>query len=215
MQKLVIFGAGGFGKEVAWLVSNINRVQKEWDLLGFIDDTENLQGTDVNGIPVLGGIEWFKDNTIPISVVCAVAKPKFRKMLIEKMEQYQHVRFATLIEPSAIIADTCEVDEGSIICAQSVISVNTKIGRHVIVDWNCTIGHDAVLNDFCTLYPSVNISGKTCLCECVEMGVGSKLIEELIIREGTIVGAGAVVVKSLSANCTAVGVPAKPIKRLK
>jgi serine acetyltransferase len=48
--------------------------------------------------------------------------------------------------------------------------------------------------------------------ECVYIGTGAKIVNHVDIGEGTIVAAGAVVAKSLPANCTAVGIPAKPIK---
>ena len=61
-------------------------------------------------------------------------------------------------------------------------------------------------------YTSVNVSGNTLLGECVEMGTGSQIIQGQSVGDGTIVGAGAVVVKELPKECTAVGIPAKPIK---
>jgi acetyltransferase-like isoleucine patch superfamily enzyme len=104
------------------------------------------------------------------------------------------------------------IGEGCIICAGTILTVDFKLGNHVIVNLDCTIGHDAVLKDFVTLYPSVNISGYTVLEECVEMGTGSQIIQGLKVGDGTIVGAGSVVVKELPSECTAVGSPAKPIK---
>jgi serine acetyltransferase len=48
----------------------------------------------------------------------------------------------------------------------------------------------------------------------VSVGTGTQIIQELTIGENTVVGAGAVVVNSLPANCIAVGIPAKPISYL-
>lgn len=60
--------------------------------------------------------------------------------------------------------------------------------------------------------PLVNISGEVKIGEGVYVGTGAKIINQLEIGDYTIVGAGAVVSKTLPAKCTAVGVPAKPIK---
>ena len=60
--------------------------------------------------------------------------------------------------------------------------------------------------------PGVNISGEVYVHECVYVGTGAKLINQLEIGSHTVIGAGAVVTKSLPVNCTAVGVPAKIIK---
>lgn len=132
--------------------------------------------------------------------------------MISEALEFSNVRFVTLIDPSVIMSEWLEVGQGSIICAGSILTVNISIGKHVIVNLDCTIGHDAVIEDFCTLYPSVNLSGNTKLNNFVELGTGSQIIQGIIIEEDVIVGAGSVVVRNLPPNCTAVGSPAKPIK---
>lgn len=72
MQDLVLIGAGGFGREVAWLVNNINRFQETWNLIGFIDNNSHLEGSIINGLPVLGGMEWFDSRESAISVACTI-----------------------------------------------------------------------------------------------------------------------------------------------
>ena len=62
--------------------------------------------------------------------------------------------------------------------------------------------------------PSVNISGEVTIGEGVYIGTGAKLINQIEVGEYTIVGAGAVITKTLPSKCTAVGTPAKPIKFL-
>lgn len=209
MKKLVIVGVGGFGREVAWLVERINSINPLWSLIGFIDDNENLHGSIVGGYPVLGGCDWLKQNKNDIYAVCAIGSSKIRRKVINKLIG---VKFTTLIDPNAIISGRVEIGNGSIICAGAIITVDIEIGTHVIINLDCTIGHDAKLKDFVTLYPSVNISGNTVLEECVEMGTGSQIIQGLKIGDGSIVGAGAVVVRELPRECTAVGSPARAIK---
>lgn len=209
MKKLVIIGVGGFGREVAWLVERINNVNPTWNLIGFIDDNEKLHGSIVGGYPVLGCCDWLNQNKNDVYAVCAIGASKIRRKVIEKLDE---VKFATIVDPSVIISDKIVIGNGSIICAGTIATVNIEIGSHVIINLDCTIGHDAVLKDFVTLYPSVNISGNTVLEECVEMGTGSQIIQGLRVGEGTIVGAGAVVVKELPRECTAVGSPARAIK---
>jgi serine acetyltransferase len=60
--------------------------------------------------------------------------------------------------------------------------------------------------------PGVNISGEVIINENVYVGTGAKIINQLEIGSNSIIGAGAVVSKSIPDNCTAVGIPAKPIK---
>ena len=86
--------------------------------------------------------------------------------------------------------------------------MDVEIGNHVIVNLDCTIGHDAVLGDFTTLYPNVNISGQCHIGEAAELGTGMQIIQGRSICKDTIVGAGAVVVKDITESDTYVGVPA-------
>lgn len=209
MKKLVIVGAGGLGREAAWLVERINQVQPTWNLLGFVDDNENIHGLVIVGYPVLGGCWWLKEQEDEIYVVCAIASSKVRRAVIKTLEG---VKFATLIDPSVIMSNRINISEGCIICAGTILTIDFIIGSHVIINVDCTIGHDAVLKNFVTLYPGVSISGNTILGECVELGTGSRIIQGLRVGDGTIVGAGAVVVKELPRECTAVGCPAKAIK---
>jgi sugar O-acyltransferase (sialic acid O-acetyltransferase NeuD family) len=209
MKKLVIIGVGGFGREVAWLVERINNVNETWDLLGFVDDNIEIKGNLVGNYSVLGDTNWLSNQNDDIFAVCAIGSAKVRKKVIQKLD---NVRFATLIDPSVIMSNRKHIGEGCIICAGTILTVDFILGDHVIVNLDCTIGHDAVLKDFVTLYPSVNVSGNTVIGECVEMGTGSLIIQGLTIESETIVGAGAVVVKDLPSKCTAVGSPAKPIK---
>ncbi|EJT5936561.1 acetyltransferase [Clostridium perfringens] len=210
MKDLVIVGAGGFGREVAWLVEEINEVSKEWNLVGFIDENKEIHETLINGYEVLGGIDWLKDKDI--YYVCAIGNSKIRKDIVEKINKFQ-VKAATIIHPSVLMNKKyIEVGEGSIICASSILTVNIKLGKHVILNLDCTVGHDAILKDFVTVYPSVNISGNCIIDECVELGTGTQIIQGKTIGENTIIGAGSVVIKNIEKNRTAVGIPAKTIK---
>lgn len=208
MNDLIIIGASGFGREVAWLVERINKVKPTWNLLGFIDDNESIVNTAINGYKVLG-----KTNDVSnyknAYFICAVGSSKIRKSIIKKLGE---CKFATLIDPTVEMSNLITIGEGTIICAHTILTVNIKIGKHVIINLDCTVGHDAILEDFVTLYPSVNASGITRYGECVELGTGSQIIQGKTIGKSTIVGAGSVVVKDLPEECTAVGAPCKPIK---
>lgn len=212
MKKLYIIGAGGFGREVAWLVERINENKNEWEIVGFIDDNQNIHGKKEGNYPVLGGCEYLGSITDDVWVVCAVGNAKVRKQIIEKIEQYSNVKFATLVDPSVLKSKSVQIGEGSIICAGTIITVDISIGKHVIVNLDCTVGHDAKISDFVTIYPSVNVSGNVKIEECVEVGTSTQIIQGKKIGKYTILGAGATVVKDIPEKCTAVGTPAKPIK---
>lgn len=209
MQKLVIVGTSGFAREVAWLVERINLVKPTWELIGFVGEDIKLKGQMIGGYPVVGDDDWLINNHSDLFAVCAMGSSKIRKKVVDKLTG---VRFATLIDPSVDLTGRIDIGEGTMICAGAILTVDISIGAHVIVNLDCTIGHDAVIQSFSTLYPSVNISGNTLISEGVEMGTGSQIIQNVKVGEGTIVGAGSVVIRELPSHCTAVGSPAKPIK---
>ena len=212
MKDLIIFGASGFGRETAWAAERINAKTPTWNLLGFMDDNEEIQGTEINGYKVLG-------RTADVCrypeayFVCAVGASRVREKIIANMKAVNpDIRFGTLIDPSVEMSSRVTVGEGSIICAHTIVTVNVTIGSHVIINVDCTVGHDAVLEDYVTLYPSVNVSGATRIGHAAELGTGMQIIQGKTVGAYSIVGAGAVVVKDIPEKCTAVGSPAKPIK---
>lgn len=208
MKDLIIVGASGFGREVAWLAERINAVEPAWNFLGFLDDNPEMAGQIIDDYPVLGGCDKAVDYP-DAYFVCAIGSSKIRKSVVEKLGA---MNYATLVDPSAQISNRVKVGKGTIICAGNIITVDISIGNHVIINLDCTIGHDAVLHDFVTLYPSVNVSGMTDIGECTEVGTGAQIIQMKKIGSSSIVGAGAVVVKDIPDKCTAVGSPAKSIK---
>lgn len=209
MKDIVIIGAGGFGREVAWLIGDINKKNPEWNIVGFVDDTESFKGTVINGYRVVGNTSWLKEQNL--FVVNAIGDSIGRKKVMEKLDGSKN-QYPVLIHPSVICSESVKIGEGSIICAGNIITVNIDIGKHVIINLDCTIGHDANIGDYTTILPGVNVSGFVKTEECVSIGTGSAIIQGLNIGKNTVIGAGAVVVKDLPANCTAVGSPAKPIK---
>ena len=212
MKDLIIFGASGFGREVAWAVERLNKVTPTWNLLGFMDDADDIQGTEINGYKVLGKTADVSNYPDAYYVV-AVGASRTREKIVSNMKTVNpSIKFGTVIDPSVEMSDLVTIGEGTIICAHTIITVNIEIGSHVIINLDCTVGHDAVLQDFVTLYPSVNVSGITNIGHAVELGTGMQIIQGKTVGDYSIVGAGAVVVKDIPAKCTAVGSPAKPMK---
>lgn len=212
MKNLIIFGASGFGREVAWAVERLNKITPTWNLLGFMDDADDIQGSKINGYKVLGKTADV-GNYPDAYYVVAVGASRTREKIVSNMKTVNpSIKFGTVIDPSVEMSELVTIGEGTIICAHTIITVNIEIGAHVIINLDCTVGHDAVLQDFVTLYPSVNVSGITNIGHAVELGTGMQIIQGKTVGDYSIVGAGAVVVKDIPAKCTAVGSPAKPIK---
>jgi sugar O-acyltransferase (sialic acid O-acetyltransferase NeuD family) len=213
-RGIVIFGAGGFGREVLQVVLDINAQSggvTPWDPVGFLVDEQVAGLTAVHDLPVLGGTDWL--NAHPnVDYVIAVGSSAGRRRIALRIAASSRNQAATLIHPRAWVGRRVQIGAGSVLCAGCLITTDIRIGAHVHVNLGATIGHDAVLDDYVTLSPGVSVSGGVQLSEGVEVGTGSVLIPRLNIGAWSVVGAGSTVTRSLAANVTAVGAPARPIK---
>lgn len=212
MKKIAIIGCGGFGREVHMLINQINARKEQYEFIGYFDDGYT-KGELFNNFPVLGSVADINTIDYPLSIVSAIADPKTKMKLLNIIAN-NNIEYPVLIHPNALVGEKefVKIGEGSIITAGVIITVNINIGKHVILNLSCTVGHDTNIGDYSSFMPTVNISGEVEIEKCVYVGTGAKIINQLTIGENTIIGAGAVVAKSLPANCTAVGIPAKPIK---
>lgn len=212
MRDIAIFGVGGFGREVLTLIQDINKIEPTWNVVGFFDDGYEV-GYQVHGLKNLGGTQELNEWKTPLALALAIGTPRIKKAISNKIHNVL-VEYPTLIHPSVIIGDkdSVKLGKGCIICAYSVITCDIEIGDFVILNLACTVGHDSVVKNNCAFMPSCNVSGECIIDEGVYLGTGVKVINRTSIGAETIVGAGAIVTTSLPAKCTAVGVPAKPIK---
>ncbi len=205
---IVIVGAGGFGREVSWLLECINNASEspKWEVLGFLD---NRAPDDWSYQPVLGDEIWATQN-LPKEThfVVAIGNPPLRKRLADQLESAGFVP-ATLIHPNVELGPNVQLGPGSIVCAGSVLTVDIKVGRHVIINLNCTIGHDTQVGDWVTLAPGCHLSGATSLGSLVELGTGAVVLPGKAMGDGAVLGAGAVLTQNADPGKTYVGIPAK------
>lgn len=207
MKDIVIVGAGGFGREVEWLIERINKINKEWNILGFADDNI-AKNMSVGNSKVIYNINDLININRELNVVIAIGNAKIRKLLFDKLKNNININFPNLIDPSVIV-ENINIGKGNIICAGTIITVNVKIKDFTIINLDCTIGHDDIINEFVTIYPSVNVSGNVEIGEGTEVGTGTQIIQGKTICNNCIIGAGAVVVKNIEEEGTYVGVPAR------
>ncbi|MFH1618993.1 MAG: acetyltransferase [bacterium] len=212
-KNIIIYGAGGFGREVAWLIERINKVGHEWNVLGFVDDVQTgMYGKDINNLKLFGGKEWFAANKEEIYVTCPVGSSKGRRSIHQYLEQYPNVKFATLIDPSVVIGGTSVVGEGAIICCGARITVNAKIGKGVVINTGSSIGHNSDLSDFCTLLTNVMVSGTVRIGENSEIGSGAFIREYLTICSDVVVAPLSSVLRDITEPGIYAGNPARRFK---
>lgn len=211
-KDIVIIGAGGFAKEVLWLLERNNKTTREWNILGFIDRSHNLNLNSIHGYNIIGDDEWLANYESQIYVACGIGNSALRKQIVQKFKNKDNIIFPNIISQDAIVSDSVSMGKGCIVCSSSILTVDVQLGDFVTINLDCTVGHDVILSDFVTVYPSVNVSGNVIINSETEIGTGTNIIQGLTIGERTIIGAGAVVMRDIPGYCTAAGNPARVIK---
>lgn len=211
MTRLIgIYGANGFGREVLPLV----RAQYADAGIVFVDDDPSVQGTVLNGVPVVGFDRASGDGR---EICLAIGSPAVRRKLAERCAKaglgFLEVRAADVLQ-----YDASTVGEGAVLCARSMITSNATIGRHFHANIYSYVAHDCVVGDFVTFAPCVSCNGRVVVEDDVYVGTGVLLRQgedgaPLVIGKGATIGMGAVVVKNVAPGETVVGNPARPLVR--
>jgi sugar O-acyltransferase (sialic acid O-acetyltransferase NeuD family) len=214
MKRIAIIGAGGFAREVAWLLEDISTATSEeaskYTTVGFLVSDVSRMGS--HDSEILGDFSWLELNHVD-ALAMGIGTPAIRlKLAKELKERFPHIPWPALVHPSVKWdRRTMQLGEGVIICAGSIATVNVRFEPFCLVNLSCTIGHEAVIGGGCVLNPTVNISGGVELGDGVLVGTGAQVLQYLKIGDGAQIGAGAVVNKNVNPDTTVVGVPAKEL----
>jgi sugar O-acyltransferase (sialic acid O-acetyltransferase NeuD family) len=209
-MNLLIYCAGGFGREVMDIARRINRSQERWETIGFLDDMR--EGSSYYGAEVFrfeAARERFSGNAF--EAVIATGEPFVRKALLEKLDE-AGIGLATLVDPSAVISGTATIGAGMIVFPGCFVSSMAVLGRNVAMIAGSTIGHDTIFGDNCVVSGQVNIGGQCNIGSESYVGMGAQVKEGSRIGQGTIVGMGSVVFADIPDEVIALGNPCRPMR---
>ncbi len=214
-MDLVIYGAGGLAREIAFLVREINSAADapRFELLGYIDDDSTSMGRELGGLPVLGDGSWFETRTEPVGCAIGIGTPRTLAAISTRLKVYDHVNFPNLVHPGVIWDESrIEIGEGNVITSGNIFTTDIVIGSFNIFNLACTYGHDDVIGDCCVINPGCSISGSVTLEGENLIGTHAAVLQMLTIGRGATVGSGAVATKDVVAGAVVVGIPAKPLQ---
>jgi len=211
MKKIAVYGAGGFGREVACLIEQINAKEPQWQFVGFYDDGHQ-RGDRIDMGEVLGGIGELNAVSEPLAVALAFGSPQTLKAVREKINN-PLISFPNLIDPSCVFLrrDMVEMGEGNIFCAFTFVSLAIKIGSFNVFNGHIGLGHDSRIGNYNCLMPAVRISGNVEIGNENFFGMESGVIPGKRVGNGVRVGAGSIIMRNAKDNECYVGNPAKKL----
>lgn len=214
-NDIVIYGAGGFGREMASLLKRVNARSSQWNLLGFIDDdtiTHPANSSNEYG-KILGDYSFLNAYSKPLNVILALGKPALLQRVYNKISN-PRISFPNIIGDGAEILDidNFQMGKGNIICSFATMSCHVQLGDFNIFNNRCSVGHDACIGNFNTFMTATRISGDTHIGDLNFFGVGSIVIQGVHVGNNTTIGAGGVVMRKTQDNALYIGNPAKKIE---
>ena len=210
MKEIAIYGAGGFGREMACYLRRINEHNSEWTIIGYFDDGLE-KGSRTQFGDILGGIDDLNNWPTDLAIVFSIGTPRIIKSIVEKITN-PLVTFPNIIDPSVCFLDysTVKMGRGNVIGPNSLISCNVELGDFNLLNVYDQVGHDTILGNYNILMPTVNISGGVKIGDGNLFGVKSTVLQYLGIGNNVTLGSGSVLMKDAQDDTTFIGNPARP-----
>lgn len=212
---LVIVGSGGFGRETAETIRELNECGSNWRLLGYLDDDEARQGTLVDGVPVLGGRDELRRLPGASVVVCTGRPDNYTsRMSIVGDLGLPPERYATIVHPTAAVSSSSSMGPGSVLLAHVTLTAAVHVAAHVAIMPHATLTHDDVIDDFATIGSGVCLGGGVRIGQAAYLGAGALIRENRTVGAFALVGMGSVVIGDVPEREVWAGVPARRLRRV-
>lgn len=206
MKKLLIVGAGGFGRELYVWASQHPDCGRAWELAGFLDDNaQALQpfGSFAPVHPLTGhAVDPAK------LYLCGLGLPPVKEKLLQPLLA-AGADFLTFVHPRALVGDRVRLGRGVVLCPGAIVSADLTLGDFVMLNLYATVGHDASVGAWSTLSAHCDVTGRVQVADRVFMGSRATIIPGKSVGSRATLGAGAVVISDVPAGATVVGNPAR------
>lgn len=214
VKDIAIYGAGGFGREVACLIRLINESLPEprWNIVGFFDDGKDV-GFKTEYGEVLGNIDTLNAWNKPLDLAIAIGNPANVKGIAESIKN-PYIEFPNIVAPTVTFLDlnNVELGKGNIFCTGCMVSCKVTVGDFNLFNGHIPIGHDCIVGNYNVVMPSVNISGGVEIGDCNFFGVQSVVLQYLKIGNNVRIGANSVMMRNGKDGLLYMGNPAMKMK---
>jgi sugar O-acyltransferase (sialic acid O-acetyltransferase NeuD family) len=207
MKKLIIVGAGGFGREVYAWAKDHSDCGQAWDLAGFLDDDASALDGYNYPVGVIGTVEDYQPHTNDV-FVCAIGAPAVKQKVCQLLLA-RSAEFISLVHSSAIVGENVTMGGGVVVCPRVTLTSDISIGDFVAINCHSSAGHDVVIGDWATISGHCDLTGNTRYGTGAFLATGARIIPGKAVGDFAYVGAGAVVIRSVAAGQKVFGNPAR------
>jgi len=206
--RLAILGGGGHGRVVADCA-----LAAGWSSVTIFDD--GLAAESATGPWLIAGDGAAMASQLASfdGFIVAIGHNPARLSAYEALAGKGIGRPAIIIHPAASVSPYAEIGAGSVVVAGAVVNIGARIGGAAIINTGASVDHDCVLGDGVHISPGARLAGGVKVGRRSWIGAGAVVRERLEIGSDVILGAGAVVIKSVLDDTTVVGNPARIILR--
>ena len=209
LEPLVLVGGGGHASDVLQAIEAVNDLRPTFTVVGILaDDEVDARRFAGRSVPHLGPLEDL--SRVDAAYVLAVGWPQGRRAVAERIGDEGTVA-APIVHPRTDLGAGVELGEGSVVLGGAHLSPMVRLGRHGLVSYGATIGHDSTFGDFASVMPNASVGGDVVAGDDVLVGAGATVLQGRRLGPGAQVGAGAAVVADVADGTTVVGVPARPV----
>jgi sugar O-acyltransferase (sialic acid O-acetyltransferase NeuD family) len=206
-MHILLIGAGGHGRAVLETLRDAG-----WPPpAGVLDD--NPASAGLPGIPHLGPLaaaDALRQQGLAAAHV-ALGDNRRRQALGEWLLGLGYA-LPVIRHPSAVVAGTARIGEGSVLLPRVVLGAAAGVGRHAILNTGCIIEHDCLLEDAVHVAPGAVLGGGVRIGAAALVGLGAALKPGVTVGAGAVVGVGAAVVADVAPGACVGGTPAVPLR---
>lgn len=200
-MHVVILGASGHARVIADIVRCAGDIVE-----GFLDDRDASAFPEIRMLGKISDVEQIHTENPDYMFIVGIGRYEARVTIVDK---HPNLPFYTAIHPSSVIASDCKIGTGTVIMANAVVNTGTTIGIHSIINTGATVDHDCMIADYVHISPGAHVSGTVEIGKGTWISVGACIVNNVSVCPECVIGAGAVVLKSIGVAGTYVGIPAK------
>lgn len=210
-MKLLVYCAGGLGREYIDVAKRVNAVEHRWTEMAFIDDDQQ-HDREYYGHHVYAFEEVCEFDKSECEFLVANGNPELRCKLFEKMK---NVGFngAIVVDPNACVSPSATLKEGTLISAHTLVSSLAVMEENTLLLPCSVIGHDTVIGAHSFVCCNTAIGGITKVGKRVYIGENAPVKELLTIGDDSIISMGAVIMRDVPDNVIMFGNPARAMRK--